>query len=83
MSICFVRAWKVESLESTMAPWLSQKSVVGWANGWINLVNSFLIHISSFDACVRATYSDSVLDRVITGCFLELQDMILFPMKKA
>ena len=29
MSMCLVCPWKVESLESWIVPWLSQKSVVG------------------------------------------------------
>jgi hypothetical protein len=37
----------------------------------------------SFEEWVRATYSASVLDKVIIGCFLELQETTPFPMKKA
>ena len=35
----------------------------------------------SLVACVRAMYSDSVLDRVMMGCFLVLQETTPVPMK--
>ena len=37
----------------------------------------------SFAACVRATYLDLVLNKVMIGCFFALQDTTLASMKKA
>ena len=37
----------------------------------------------SFVVCVRATYLDLVLDKVMIGCFFALQDTTPVPMKKA
>lgn len=41
---------------------------------------SLPIQITSFDACVSATYSDSVVESVTIGCFFELQDTVPLPM---
>src|SRR5277367_51819 len=82
-SMCLVRAWYVESLDSAMAPWLSQKIVVGPLRSAESSERSLRSHMASFAACVRPTYSDSVLERVMMGCFFELQDIAPLPIKKA
>ena len=82
-SICFVQAWKVESFDSRIAPWLSQKSVVGRLNEKIveSSERNLWIQRMSFEEWVRATYSASMLDKVMIGCFFELQDTIPPPIK--
>ena len=82
-SICLVRPWKVESWDNRIAPWLSQNKVVGVEKEKIrdNSVRNLWIHRISFEACVSATYSASVLDNVTIGCFLQLQETIPDPIK--
>ena len=78
MSICLVQLWNVKSFESRIAPWLSQKSVVGieYEKTQENSERSLWIHKMSFEEWVSATYSASVLESVMIGCFLQLQDTI-------
>ena len=82
-SMRLVRPWKVKSLESRMAPWLSQNKLVGKEKEKIeeNSVSSLWIQMMSFDEWVSATYSASVLDKVIIGCFFKLQETKPIPTK--
>ena len=82
--MCLVRPWNVESLDKRIAPWLSQLRVVGKVDWKIEekSLSSLWIQMISFDECVRAMYLASVLDKVMIGCFLELQETTPLPMKK-
>jgi hypothetical protein len=82
-SMCLVRPWKVESDESWIAPWLSQNKVVGIEKEktQASSVRNLWIQRMSFEACVSATYSVSVLDKVTIGYFLQLQETIPVPIK--
>src|SRR5260370_42078714 len=71
--ICFVQAWKVELVASTMAPWLLMRRVEGWERGKWMLCRNCWIQIASLVACEIAMYSPLVLERAIDGCFFELQ----------
>jgi hypothetical protein len=53
-----------------------------WYIGEIS-AKSLWIQMTSFAACVKAMYSNSMLDKVTMGCFLELHETDLSPSKNA
>ena len=56
----------------TMIPdLLSIKSVNGQEGEYPNSVKMFLIHLISFTASIAATYSASVLNKVIKDCHFD------------
>ena len=67
--MCFVREWNFGFLHIAITPWLSSFMQVGcfWVNpkSFSNERN----HIASCNAKFAATYSASIEDRAIIGCF--------------
>ncbi len=82
-SMCFVRAWWVGFLVNDITPWLShQITIIFFSSMYPKSVINFVIHMASFVACVFAMYSTSVVDNVILGCHLLLQEMAPPPIIK-
>ena len=77
--MCFVRAWNLLSFASAIAPWLSHKMVRGFSPPPRISLTKLFNHLASLVAWVCMMYLASVLKRVITCCFFELQDMVPTP----
>jgi len=82
-SKCFVHAWWVGFLVNDIAPWLSHRiTIIFFSSMYPKSIINFVIHTASFLACVFAMYSASVVDNVIVGCRLLLQEMAPSPIMK-
>ncbi len=68
-SMCFVRAWWVGFLINDIAPWLlHQITITFFSSMYPKSIINFVIHMTSFVACVFTMYSTSVVDNAIIGC---------------
>jgi len=66
----FVRSWNTEFSAIWIGVWLSQYNLIGHSGEKSSSVNKSLIQIMSQVTFTIAWYSDSVLNRDITHCFL-------------
>ena len=74
ISICFVREWYTWLAASEAAPWLSYQITGENLSSTPNYLSKECIQVNSTATRANARYSDSILDRATTLCFLELQD---------
>ncbi len=75
--MCFVQACCVGFFVNDIAPWLSHRITIAiYSFMYPNSFMSFVIHMASLVACVLAMYSACIIDRVIVGCRLVLQEMV-------
>ncbi len=74
--MCFVRASCVRFFVNDIAPWLSHRITIAFFFFmYLNSFMSFVIHMASLVACLLAMYLALVVDRMIVGCRLLLQEM--------
>jgi len=82
-SMCLVHAWWVGFLVNDIAPWLSHRiTITFFSSMYPKSIINFVIHMAYFVACVFTMYSTSVVDNVIVGCRLLLQEMAPPPIMK-
>jgi hypothetical protein len=81
ISTCLVRAWKTGFEDKYVAPMLSHHSVGGRENRRPISEHRDIIQESSAAVFARALYSASVLEWATVCCFLQLQEIKLFPRK--
>ena len=74
--MCLVLTWNWLFLETKMANLLSQYTITGQVSGCVISTMKVLNHRASFMVCMVMRYSASVLESVIMGCFLELQETV-------
>ncbi len=74
--MCLVRACCVGFLVNDIGPWLSHQIIIAFFSFmYSNSFMSFVIHMVSLVACVLVVYLALVVDRVIVGYHLLLQEM--------
>jgi hypothetical protein len=81
-SMCFVRACWMGFLVNDVTPWLLHRITIIFFSMYLRYIINFVIHIISFVACVFTMYSASVIDNVIVGYRLLLQQMAPPPIMK-
>jgi len=74
--MCFIRACWVGFFINDITPWLSHRITITFFSFiYPNSFISFVIHMASLVTCILTMYSALVIDKVIMGCRLLLQEM--------